>query len=78
MIVDKYLEIKGAKDFSKLSENVANSLFIKAGNLFNYLFSKEEKIKIEEKEDQKEIEFELQKRIDTVDFGQFFCDVGFR
>jgi 3-oxoacyl-ACP reductase-like protein len=50
----------------------ADDVFIKAGELYNLLFTKEEKIRIEEMESQKEIEDEFQKRLLAVDLDKFF------
>ncbi len=61
IIIDKYMEIKSTKNFKDLDN--ADDIFIKAGELYNYLFSKEEKIKLEEIESQDEIENQLRKRI---------------
>ena len=56
MVVDKYMEMKLVKNFDNPGDGVADGLFVNACNLYNHLFSKEEKIKIEEIESQMDIE----------------------
>src|SRR3989344_6575614 len=77
MVIDEYLRIKGVENFKKLPDDVATELFIKSGDLFNRLFSKDEKVIIEDIENQKDIETELRKSINTFDFNQFFRNAGF-
>lgn len=76
MIIDKYMELKGIKNFNSLDANVADKLFIDAVNLFNYLFSKEDKVRIEEMEYQTNIETELRNRFDIIDFQKYFRKLG--
>lgn len=76
MIVDKYMSVKGVKDYDALPAGLADTIFVDASNLYNYLFSKEDKIRIEEIEVQAEIEDELRKRIRIIDFKKYFSEKG--
>ncbi|MFA6536307.1 MAG: hypothetical protein WCT25_02645 [Candidatus Paceibacterota bacterium] len=75
ILVDEYMKIKGIKDSKSLGEKI-NDIFVRAPELYNYLFSKEEKVRIEEIEVQAEIEAELRGKIGIVDLKQFFIEVG--
>ncbi len=77
MVIDKYIEVKGMKDLSEMKTGFENDIFIEASNLFNYLFSKEEKVKIEEIENQKDIEEIFKKRLEIIDFEEYFKKLGF-
>ena len=73
IVMDIYMEIKGIKDIEDC-EN-ADNIFIKSIELFNYLFSKEQKIELEEIELQEDIEKKIKSRIAIVDLGKFFIDL---
>ena len=75
IILDEYLSFKNITDFSKIEADLANDIFIKASQLYNYLFSKEDKIQLEEMENQDDIESELYKRISATDLNKFFGDL---
>ena len=77
MVLDRYMELGGIKDFKDLDGEVGNKVFIESINLYNYLFSKEDKIRIEEIENQKNIEDELRKRFNLIDFKEYFKEKGF-
>lgn len=70
IVLDMYMTEKGIKDFENCVE--ADDIFIKASQTFNQLFSKVEKIWLEETEDQKEIESEIRKRLRVVNFKTLF------
>jgi len=72
MVIDQYIKAKGIKDFSEIKIGLEDDIFIEAGRLFNHLFNKKEKIKIEEIENQKEIEEMFKKRLETIDFQEYF------
>jgi len=76
MMIDKYIKIKGIKDFSEIEAGFIDNIFIKGTELFNYLFCKEEKIKIEQIESQKDIENIFQKRLAIIDFKEYFKKLG--
>ncbi|MEK7568631.1 MAG: hypothetical protein AAB497_00785 [Patescibacteria group bacterium] len=76
MVIDRYISIKGVKNYDALPTGVADVIFIDAANLYNYLFSKEDKIRIEEIERQDEIADELRKRIEIIDFKKYFTEKG--
>ncbi len=69
-VLDVYMSEKNIKDFELCSN--ADDIFIKASELYNVLFSKEDKIKLEETNLQKDIESEINKRLISVDFNKFF------
>lgn len=77
MVIDKYIKVKGIKDLSGIKTGLEDDVFIEANNLFNYLFSKEEKVKIEEIENQKDIEEIFKKRLEIIDFEEYFKKLGF-
>jgi hypothetical protein len=70
MILDLYMHENHVRDF-KECKNV-DEIFIRASGLYNVLFSKEEKIRLEEMERQSDIESELNKKLFVVDFQKFF------
>ena len=70
MLIDIYMNSNNILDFKDF--NKADDLFIKASELYNILFSKEDKIRLEEIEDQYSIVNELQKRLLVVDLSKFF------
>ncbi len=70
LVLDVYMSSKNISNFESCKN--ADDVFIKAGELYNLLFTKEEKIRIEEMESQKEIEDEFQKRLLAVDLDKFF------
>mgnify|MGYP001558219816 FL=1 len=76
LVIDQYIKANGIKDISEIKTGLEDDIFLEATKLFNYLFSKEEKVKIEEIEKQKDIEAELLKRINTVDFQEYFRNLG--
>lgn len=76
MVVDKYMDLKRIKKFEDFNEGVADTIFMNAGNLYNYLFSKEDKMRIEEIEDQPKLEIELRKRFGIIDFQKYFHGLG--
>lgn len=61
IVLDMYMTEKGIKAF----ENCVNAdeIFIKASQLYNQLFSREEKILLEETEKQEDIESEIYRRL---------------
>jgi hypothetical protein len=73
MILDIYMNEKGIKRFEDCNE--ADRIFVKSSEIYNLLFSKEDKIKLEEMESQRDIETEISKRLISVDFGRFFSNL---
>lgn len=76
MVIDKYMEIRGIKDIKELGD-IQDKIFINAIQLYNYLFMKEDKERIEEIKNQTEIEIELRKKIGIIDFQTYFRNQGF-
>jgi len=70
MIIDLYMEENGIKNFESLDN--ADGIFMKSNELFNLIFSKEDKIVFEETEEQSKIESEFQRRLLTVNLTKFF------
>lgn len=70
MVIDKYMEVKNIEKFEDL-EN-AEDIFIKSSELYNHLFSKEDKVKLEEVEYQDNICSQLKEKISIVNFPKFF------
>lgn len=64
MILDLYMREKGIANF----ENCKNGddIFIKASQLYNSLFCKEEKIRMEETENQRDIENKIHRRLQSI------------
>lgn len=72
MVIDKYIEIKNLKDFKNIKSGKENDIFIEAGKLFNELFIKEEKLRIEVIENQKDIEEIFRKKLEPINFKEYF------
>lgn len=70
MVLDVYMNDRGIGSINDCDN--ADRVFIKASELYNLLFSKDDKIHLEEIEDQKEIEAEISRRLLSVDFKSFF------
>lgn len=70
IVLDMYMTEKGIKDFENCVE--ADDIFIKASQIFSQLFSKMEKIWLEETEDQKDIESEIRKRLRVLNLKTLF------
>jgi hypothetical protein len=73
MILDLYMEENRIKDFQSCDN--ADNIFIRAGELFNLIFDKSDKVKFEETEDQAIIEDEFQKRLVTVNLTKFINSI---
>ena len=72
-VLDLYMSEKGIKDLDACSN--ADDIFIKASELYNILFSKEDKISLEEMYLQKDIESQINNRLLSVDFNKFFLNL---
>jgi len=70
IVLDLYMTEKGIKNFESCVN--ADDIFIKASQLYNQLFSKEDKITLEEIEDQKDIAVQIHKRLSGVDLRVHF------
>ncbi len=70
IVLDMYMSEKGIKDFENCVE--ADDIFIKATQLYSQLFSKEEKIWLEETDDQKAIESEILRRVRLAHLNTLF------
>lgn len=70
IVLDLYMAEKGIKNFESCVN--ADDIFIKASHLYNQLFSKEDKITLEEIEDQKDIAKQIHKRLSAVDLKTLF------
>jgi len=70
IVLDLYMTERGIKDFESCVN--ADDVFIKASQLYNQLFSKEDKITLEEIEDQKDIADQIHKRLSAVDLKALF------
>jgi hypothetical protein len=73
IVLDIHMNERRIKRFEDCKNS--NDIFIKCSGLYNTLFSKEDKIKLEETELQEEIEAEINKRLILVDFNNFFADL---
>jgi hypothetical protein len=73
ILMDVYMSSNNISDIKNFDKS--DDLFIKAAQLYNTVFTKEEKIKIEELESQNSISDELQKRLFAVDLEKFFSDL---
>lgn len=73
ILIDVYMSSNNISDIKYFDK--ADELFIKATQLYNLVFTKEEKEKIEELESQNSISDELQKRLFSVDLERFFSDL---
>lgn len=76
MVIDRYLTLNGISSYDNLKPGMADDIFIQAADLYNYIFSPEEKKKIEKIENQKIIESELEKVMRIVDFKKFFENIN--
>jgi hypothetical protein len=68
MLMDKYVKVKNYNSHNDLSEEEINVFLNVSGELYNTLFTKEEKEKIEEIIDQKDIEKEISRRLESIEF----------
>lgn len=66
MVTDKYIDIIGADNIDDLNEREMRTIMEKGKDYFNSLFSRSQKIKMEEMEDQAEIEKIMRGRLDRV------------
>ncbi len=73
LLIDIYMSKNNILSFKDFNE--ADDLFIKASELYNLLFSKDDKIILEEKEDQKKIEEEFRIKLSFVDLDKFFSQI---
>jgi len=72
-VLDIYLNKQSIANFYYCQN--ADDVFIKASQLYNDLFSKEDKIRLEDMWSQKDIESEINKRLLSVDLDRFFSDL---
>ncbi|MBI5742413.1 MAG: hypothetical protein HZA25_01060 [Candidatus Niyogibacteria bacterium] len=77
-VIDKYLELKNIPTIAELEGDLMDDIFIAASDLYNYLFSKEQKIELEVMESQGEIEAALRNRMAIIDFNKFFARMDSR
>jgi len=68
ILMDKYVEDKKLESYENLSEEEFNMFLSIAKDLYNELFTKEEKESLEETIDQKNIEEEIIKKLNNIEF----------
>lgn len=73
IILDKLLSEKKIKDIDKYKN--ADEVFVRAGKLYSHIFKAEDKIKLEEIDNQNEIEDIFRKKLATVDVEKIFQDL---
>ena len=73
LLIDIYMNLHDIPDFKYFSD--ADDLFIKGSELYNILFSKQDKIELEETQDQDTIERQLQNRLSSVNLSKFFSRI---
>jgi len=69
LLTDRYIKEKNYNTIDDLTEKDMNIIMETGRNSYNELFSKKEKVKIEETESQKEIERKLKKKIGLIKFN---------
>lgn len=70
MLTDKYLKEKGLESINDLNEKGMIEITELGKNYYNELFSKKEKIKLEETFEQSEIEKALQKKLEKINLNE--------
>ena len=70
IVLDLYMREKGISDFENCKN--ADEIFVRASQLYSYLFLKEDKINLEETESQKDIESEMYRRLGSVHLETIF------
>jgi hypothetical protein len=70
MVLDLYMERKGIENFESFKKS--NKIFISASQLYNHLFSKEDKMRLEETNEQSDIESEIKRRLQSIHLGPLF------
>lgn len=74
IITDEYMKLHGFHAFDDIGDKITDINEV-TRNLWNYLFSKEEKLRIEAIEKQTEIEAELKKALKIVDLEMLFAKI---
>jgi len=70
IVIDIYMETHGIPSFEKFKK--VDRLFVLSGQLYNLLFTKKEKMKLEEIKNQDTIEKVIRKKLHAVDLRVFF------
>ncbi|MBU0706303.1 hypothetical protein KJ657_03435 [Patescibacteria group bacterium] len=72
MFTDRYMAQFGHSSLDDLEDSNLSDILEASGDLYNYLYTKEDKMRLEKIEDQKEIEWEFSQVLSNLDLSRIF------